>query len=244
MSEDVNEKWYETEKFIVKGLLENEAYFRRVVSNLKREYFTSSSATVLKVVKNFYSKYSKIPPYTVVKKVVEKNTDNEKQVKSILRLLDECSNKDFNTVKNEEWLFDETKDYVKEKSMFNFVTECAEKVYSGEDIKDLETLSKRMQDIVAINWDEDLGVFYSDLMAFDSIYDNLEDMNQRIPLGIPKLDDAIGGGIINKSLNVIAGTAGTGKCATFINTIKVRNKKTGEVVVMKIGEFHEKFCNM
>jgi replicative DNA helicase len=227
---DVNEKWYETEKFIIKGLLEDEAYFRKVVTNLKKEYFSSSSATILKVVKKYYEKYSKIPSYSVVKKIVQNASDNEKQIKMVNRLLQECKDKDFSPIKEEEWLFESTKDYVKEKSMYNFVTECAENVYSEEQNMDMETLSKRMQDIVSISWDEDLGVFYSDMMTFDSIYDTLEDMNQRIPLGIPKLDDAIGGGIINKSLNVIAGTAGTGK-TMIMGNVACNAIKAGKNVI-------------
>ena len=227
---DVNEKWYDTEKFIVKGLLENESFFRRVSTNLKKEYFSSTSAVVLKIVKNYYEKYSKIPPYAIVKKVVDKSIDNEKQVKLIHGFLNECENKNVNTVREEEFLFEETKEYVKEKSMFNFVTECAEKVYSGEKMNDLEALSKRMQDIVSINWEEDLGVFYSDMLAFDALYDSLEDMNLRIPLGIPKLDDAIGGGIINKSLNIISGSAGTGK-TLIMGNLACNAMKSGKNVV-------------
>jgi replicative DNA helicase len=230
MAEDVNIKWLETEKFIIKGLVENDSYFRRVINNLDKKIFSERSTKIIQFIQNYYVKYTKIPQYEIIKKVISKNVKNEKQEKLILGFITECQNKDFKVNESEEWLFDETKEYVKEKSIYNFASDLVEEMYSQDGVKDYEHLHKKMSDIVSVNWDEDLGVFYSDMMAYDDIYDSLEDMNQRIPLGIKKLDDAIGGGIVNKSLAVVAGSSGTGK-TLIMGNIAANAIKAGKNVV-------------
>jgi replicative DNA helicase len=230
MSEDINVKWIETEQFIIKGLIENSAYFRRVINNLDKKIFSDRSGIIVQFLKKYYQNYGKIPPYIVIKNTVKKAISNEKQLKLTLGFLEQCENTKFDTQETEEWLFSETKDYVKKKSMFNFASDLVEGIYRKDGIDDYDVMHKRMTDIVSVNWDEDLGVFYSDMAAFDSIYDTLEDQSLRIPLGIEKLDKVIGGGIINKSLIVISGSSGTGK-TLIMGNIAVNAVKMGKNVV-------------
>ena len=56
--------------------------------------------------------------------------------------------------------------------------------------------------------------------------------------GFPYLDTVLGGGWSTKALYVLVGETKIGKCASKNTKIKIRNKKTGEIREMTMGEFY------
>jgi len=212
-----DEKWITTERFIVKGLLENDSYFRKVISNLKEEQFSTKSSIILKIIKKYYKKYDKVPQISIIRNVIEEHSKlQEKQINLSVKFLNEVKEVDFDSIVNEDWLFDETKNYVKQKSMYNFLDTSFSQFSDGTEI-DYNMLFKNMSDIVSINWNEDLGIFYSDLAQLDNVFDLLSNDQERIPTGIKPLDSKIGGGLIRKMLLVYLGESGIGKTLMMTN---------------------------
>jgi replicative DNA helicase len=87
-----------------------------------------------------------------------------------------------------------------------------------------------MNDIVSISWDDDLGLFYSDMLQFDQTFDLLSKNELRIPTGIIPLDEKIGGGVIKKCLLVLVGESGIGK-TLFLSNLAMNAVKSGKTVV-------------
>ena len=64
-----------------------------------------------------------------------------------------------------------------------------------------------------------------------------------IPTGWASIDSILGGGWSKSTLNVIMGETNVGKCF-FSNThISIKNKKTGEVMKIKVIDFYELIKN-
>lgn len=210
----------EIQNFIVKGLLENRNYFRRVVNNLDPKYFSEEFEPVISEIRDYHNKYDKVPDYSVLVNVLSNKDFSDSLLEKIESTVGECKDMDFNPSADEEWLFDETKQFANDRAVFKVLQEGAHELNKDEKKRDYGRIYNKMQSAISIDWDEDLGYEYSDLVEFDSRYDRLQDVSKRIPTGIKKIDEAIGGGILGatKFLGVYAGSAGLGKTLILGNT--------------------------
>lgn len=227
--------------FIVKGLLENPSYFRNVSTNLQPVYFDEEVSYIIKFIKNYYIKYEKIPDYSVVVNSIANvksladdiKTGVEEKLKSIKEL-------SFDTFKEEQWLFDQTKEFVNSRAMFLVLKEGAMEISKDEGQRDYGKIDKKMREALSIIWNEDLGIDYFDEDGLDETYDYLGDNSLRIPIGVDVIDKAINGGIPSqtKFLAVFAGSAGSGKTLLLGNTAinAVKNGKNVLYLTFEISQ--------
>jgi replicative DNA helicase len=203
--------------FIIKGLVENFDYFRKVVGNLDVKYFDEIEGKVIKFIKIYQQKYQNVPSYDVIENGIKKYIKLSDKQKVLLT--DIVTKAKGLTIPQDDWLFDETKTFVNEKAVEGVLWEGAEMLQDATKKKNLASIQKKMQDAVSINWNEDLGIKYSDLVRFDLIYDELSDTSLRISTGISSLDKSLKGGIPLKTtaLLVFCGTAGLGKTMIMQN---------------------------
>jgi RecA/RadA recombinase len=140
---------------------------------------------------------------------------------------------EFDSNKESDWLFDETKQFVNDKAVFKVLQDgVIELNKEDEQKRDLGSIAVKMQKAISIDWDDDLGFEYSDMLQFDERYDRLSDSTRRIPTGISQIDEAIGGGFPGqtKFLALFAGSAGLGKTLILGNTA-VNGVKQGKNVL-------------
>ena len=234
MKEDV-------EQFIVKGLIEDREYFRNVVNNLDADHFDETNKNIVNIIKGHFHKYDTIPTYDVMVTTLRgmRETMNKDLFADIVTGLKFIKKLE---VGQDEWLLDETKNFVKNKAMEALLFRGAEYIEDPNDEKnDMGQIYKDMESIVSMSWDEDLGIEYGDLLQFDEVYDDLESISQRIPTGISALDDAIGGGIETNTsaLYVACGGSGVGK-TIFLQNIASNAIKANRNVIYLSFEITEK----
>lgn len=223
----------DVQDFILKGLLENKTYFRNVIKNIKSNHFDEGRSDLIDIVYSHFKKYDNIPTYDIIKTHLKKQKGviSDERLKVIIRSLKKAKSLDLNDY---DWLLDETKLYVRNKSVEDLLQDGATYLYSEETKNkiSLEGIHNKMQDIVSLSWDEDLGIEFNDMLQFDEVYDKLETITKRVPTGIRALDDAIGGGIETNTsaLYVFTGSAGGGKSLTLSN-IAVNGIKSGYNVI-------------
>jgi hypothetical protein len=80
--------------------------------------------------------------------------------------------------------------------------------------------------------DQDLGADFDDPESHKQLLSK-----NAIPTGWSCMDSILGGGWNKSTLNVIMGETNVGKCSKSDTPIKIRNKKTGEIKEITIGEF-------
>lgn len=232
---------HDIQNYILKGLFENISYFRNTALNLNPLYFDEEKAPVVKFVKNYFSKYEKIPEYSVVMNVMMgTKTFSDDLKEEIEGSLVSIKKLEFDAEAEGKWLFDKTKEFANNKSFFMALKDGAEEMSKEEKVRDYGSVQRKMEKALSMTWDEDFGLEFFDEDGIDAVYDKLGDQTLRIPLGESNIDAAINGGIPGqtKFCGVFVGEAGLGKCVSYINTIRIRNKKTGEIKELQIGEFH------
>ena len=187
------------------------------MGNLDVKYFDEIEGKVVKFIKIYQQKYQNVPSYDVIENGIKKYIKLSDKQKVLLS--DIVTKAKGLTIPQDNWLFDETKTFVNEKAVEGVLWEGAEMLQDATKKKNLASIQKKMQDAVSINWNEDLGIKYSDLVRFDLIYDQLADSALRVSTGIDNIDKAIKGGIPLKMmfLGLIAGGAGTGKTLLLQN---------------------------
>ena len=80
--------------------------------------------------------------------------------------------------------------------------------------------------------DSDLGSDFDDPESHKQLISK-----NSIHTGWPCIDSILGGGWSKSTLNVIMGETNVGKCCKSNTPIKIRNKKTGEIIEITIGDF-------
>ena len=110
------------EIIILKNLIHNEEFARRVIPFLKEEYFHNKSENIIfSEIKKFIIKYNSIPTKEAIEISINKNKHlNEEEYKSISNIinsLDTCEEQNY------QWLLDETEKFCKDKSVYNAIME-------------------------------------------------------------------------------------------------------------------------
>ena len=113
---------------ILKNLLHDEEYTRKVLPFIQSDYFEEvSDKTVFEEIASFLKEYDGLPTKEAIHIQVEKRNDlNQDQFTTISQLIDaldtiECK---------KEWLFDITESWCKERAIYNALMESIKKIGS------------------------------------------------------------------------------------------------------------------
>lgn len=189
----------DTQLYIIKGLFENLSYFRNVSVNLEPKYFDEDKGMIVKFVKNYFSQYDKIPEYSIAMNMLGKMKQISDDMRDeMIQTVKDAKKLDFDSIEQGTWLFDRTKEYITERSMFLVLKEGAVEISKEESSRDYGKIQQKMEKALAVSWDEDLGIEFFDETQIDEIYDQLGDHSIRIPVGVDVIDEAINGGIQEK----------------------------------------------
>jgi hypothetical protein len=101
-------------------------------------------------------------------------------------------------------------------------------------------LKDKFSEIDSLNNDDtDLGE------DFDDVESHKQKISERkMSSGWSNVDKILGGGWDHATLNVIMGETNVGKCAHYNTNIKLKNKKTGEIMEISIGDFYNNMKNI
>ena len=88
----------------------------------------------------------------------------------------------------------------------------------------------------------------SDVTDFGDDFDDPESHRQligqnKMSSGWSNIDKILGGGWDRSTLNLLMAPTNSGKCADYQTVTRLKNKKTGEIVEMMMGDFHEMIKN-
>ena len=112
------------EKTILKNLIYNEDYTRKVLPFIKPEYFSDQTErTVFKEVFDFVNKYKNLPSHeALVINFTESKNLTEPQVRESINLLNEIHDNKNETVEI-KWLTEHTEKFCQDKAIYNAIME-------------------------------------------------------------------------------------------------------------------------
>lgn len=197
------------EKIILKNLVKNEDYARKVLPFLKEEYFSSKPEKIVFSQINFFvSKYSALPTRDAVDLMLnEQRGMSEEEYKASSRLLTEIFTN--NDREDFQWLIENTERFCKDKSLHLAILSSIN-ILDGKDKSLSETaIPDILSNALAVSFDTRVGHdFMEDASSRFDFYNQTE---RRIPFDLDYFNTVTGGGTPTKTLNIIMAGTGCGK---------------------------------
>jgi replicative DNA helicase len=199
------------ETTILKNLIYNEDYSRKVLPFVKPEYFSDKTERLIhKEVNDFVLKYNSLPSYeALVLSVKETNGLQEEEVKRVVDYL-QVVNANKEDISKMDWLVDVTEKFCQEKAVYNAVLDSIH-ILDGKDKNqnDKGAIPKILSDALAVTFDTNVGHDY--LQDSDSRYDFYHRKEERIPFDLDYFNKITKGGLPAKTLNIALAGTGVGK---------------------------------
>ena len=194
------------EESILRNLLHNEEYYRKVVPFLKAEYFESYHEKIIyEEISDFAAKYDKVPTKEVLTINLQNRTDLtdetfQDSVSAVRGLTDEWV--------DYEWLLDATEKWCKDRAIYLALMQSI-KIADGDKKISRDAIPSILQEALAVSFDEHIGHDY--IEQSKDRYEFYHRKEEKIPFDLEKFNFITKGGLSNKTLNIALAGTGVGK---------------------------------
>jgi len=197
------------ETAILKNLLQNEDYTRKVLPFLKNDYFTENADKVLyDKIHEFVVKYNSLPSKEALVIDLSDTKMNEDEFKDSMELLDVIE-KDTEDYTDINWLLDTTERFCQDKAIYNAVVESISILDNPKSKSNKGVIPEILSDALAVSFDPHVGHDYLD--DSDDRFDFYHRVEERIPFDLDYFNKITKGGMPQKTLNICLAGTGVGK---------------------------------
>ena len=195
------------EFLVLKNLLHNEEYLRKVIPFIKPEYFQDfNQKTLYEEISNFVTEYNRVPTKEVLNIEVEKRNDiNETSYKELTILIDHLDSEPAEI----EWLMDTTEKWCRDRAIYLALMESIGIADGGDAKKTPDAIPSILSEALAVGFDNHVGHDY--LEDYEERYDLYNKKEERISFDLDFLNKITKGGLPNKTLNIALAGTGVGK---------------------------------
>ena len=199
-----------TEHTILKGLIDDETYTRKVLPFIKDVYFeTSVGRTAFQQISEHFHAYGQCPTREAIAISVDAITTlSDDEYRSLGEL---CTGlfEEGRVPNNLEFLTDITEKWCQERAIYLALLESIA-IQDGQDKdKGVDAIPSILSDALAVSFDPHVGHDY--LNDYNERYDFYHLKEERISFGLEYFDKITKGGIPNKTLNIALAGTGVGK---------------------------------
>jgi replicative DNA helicase len=198
------------EHSILKNLIYNDSYCRKVLPFIHSEYFSDDTEKIVfKEVNQFVNKYKTLPTHeALVINFTESKSLTETQVRTSINLLNEIyENREEPT--EEQWLIEQTEKFCQDKAIYNAIMESVSilddknhKISKGE-------IPKLLSDALGVSFDSHIGHDY--INDSEDRFDFYHRVEERIRFDLDLFNKITKGGLPVKTLNIALAGTGVGK---------------------------------
>ncbi len=195
------------ETTILRNLLFNNEYCRKVLPFIKTEYFENlHEKVVFEEICKFIVAYEELATKEVLLIETEKRTDiTEDTYKTICDYVSKLDDGHADL----EWVTDTTEKWCRDRAIYLALMESI-KIADGQDEKkNRDAIPSILQEALAVGFDNNVGHDY--LNDFEKRYDFYHKKQEKIPFDLDYFNKITKGGIPNKTLNIALAGTGVGK---------------------------------
>ena len=197
------------EQTILKNLIYNEVYTRKVLPFIKADYFSDNTERIVfREIFDFVNKYKNLPTHeSLVINFTESKSLTEPQVRESIDLLKEIhSSKD---EKSEgQWLIEQTEKFCQDKAIYNAIMESVG-ILDNDNKRSKGEIPQLLSDALGVTFDNNIGHDY--INDSDSRYDSYHKVESRIRFDLDLFNKITKGGLPVKTLNIALAGTGVGK---------------------------------
>jgi len=195
------------EILILRNLLHNEEYVRKVIPFIKSEYFEDvNQKVVFEEILKFVQEYNQPATKEVLCIEVEKRQDiNDTSFKEITQMIsyldDEAA--EFN------WLVNTTERWCRDRAIYLALMESIHIADGKDDKKNRDSIPSILSDALAVSFDTHIGHDY--LLDYEQRYESYHKKEDKIEFDLEYFNKITKGGLPNKTLNIALAGTGVGK---------------------------------
>ena len=227
------------EFLILRNLLHNEEYLRKVVPFLKSEYFEDEKQKIVyQEISNFVEQYNELTTKEVLCIEIEKRKDiTDSMFKDITDFVGELHDSPTDL----QWLLDTTEKWCRDRAIYLALIESISLADGKDDTKGRDAIPTILSDALAVSFDNHVGHDY--LIDYEERYESYHRKEDKIPFDLEFFDKVTKGGLPNKTLNIALAGTGVGKSlfmCHFASSVLLQGKNvlyiTMEMAEEKIAE--------
>ncbi len=225
------------EQTIIKNLIYNEEYVRKVLPFIRPDYFSDNAEKIVfKEIFEFINQYKNPPTHeALVINFTEKKTLTEPQVQEAIELLNKVhSDRDEPT--ETQWLIEQTEKFCQDKAIYNAIMESVSILDSKSDKRTKGEIPQLLSDALGVSFDNNIGHDYT--QDYDSRYDSYHKVESRIRFDLDLFNKITKGGLPIKTLNIALAGTGVGK-SLFMCHVAAGNLSQGQNVLYITMEMAE-----
>ena len=195
------------EKTILRNLIFNEDYTRKVLPFLKEIYFSDRNEKILyKQIELFVNEYKNLPTKeALLIELNQKKDINEDEFKAVKELMATLSTEDV----DRQWLLDTTEKFCKDRAVHNAVLDGIKILDNKDKKRTPEAIPSILADALAVSFDNHIGHDY--LEDAEKRYDWYHTKEKRYQFDLSYMNKITKGGIPSKTLNIALAGTGVGK---------------------------------
>ena len=195
------------ETTIIRNLIHNEDFSRKVIPFLEPTYFERRSEKILfEEIVSFITKYDSCATLEALNIEVENRTDlTAEEVKQINDTSKELNDSPVDS----QWLLDITEKWCRDRAIYLALMESIH-IADGEDSKkNRDAIPSILSDALAVSFDNNIGHDY--IQNSDDRYEYYHRTEDKIPFDLEYFNKITKGGLPNKTLNIALAGTGVGK---------------------------------
>ena len=195
------------EILILRNLLYNEEYLRKVVPFIKSDYFEDlNQKVVFEEILKFVQEYNKPTTKEALCIEVENRQDiNDTSFKEITQLISylEDTPTEFN------WLVNTTEKWCRDRAIYLALMESIHIADGNDEKKNRDSIPTILSDALAVSFDTHIGHDY--LTDYEKRYELYHRKEEKIEFDLEYFNKITKGGLPNKTLNIALAGTGVGK---------------------------------
>ena len=195
------------ETTILRNLIYNEEYSRKVIPFIKPEYFEQRTEKVIfEEITQFIVKYGSSITIEALNIETENRTDlTESEIAEVR----DINNSLDNSVVENQWLIDTTEKWCRDRAIYLALMESIALADGQDETKGRDAIPTILSDALAVSFDNHIGHDY--LQDYEDRYESYHRKEDKIPFDLEFFDKITKGGLPNKTLNIALAGTGVGK---------------------------------
>ena len=195
------------EQTILRNLVFNEDYARKVIPFIQPTYFDQRTEKIIfQEIVHFIVKYGSSITIEALNIEVENRTDlNESEIKETR---DICNSFNDSPV-DQQWLIDTTEKWCRDRAIYLALMESISIADGQDEKKNRDAIPSILSDALAVSFDNNIGHDY--LQNYEERYEFYHKKEDKIPFDLEYFNKVTKGGLPNKTLNIALAGTGVGK---------------------------------
>ena len=195
------------EQMILRNVLTNEQYMRKVLPFIKPEYFQGVYNQLFKQAGMFVAKYNKLPTLDAFKIEIDQSDKfNDDQYTAAMEILPNIFAVE---QADEKWLEDTTEKWCQDRAIHNAIMESISIIDGKHKTLTKNALPDLLSKALAVSFDTNIGHDY--IENVEQRYEFYHEDEDRIPFDLDYFNKITKGGLPNKTLNIALAGTGVGK---------------------------------